>query len=54
MQLTVEAAQLLAFLAYYWLDYFTDAGWDGDARNRAALCQRLLNELRLQGIQYNG
>ena len=54
MQLTVQGAELLAFLAYYWLDYFTDAGWDGDARNRAALCQRLLNELRLQGIQYHG
>ena len=54
MQLTVAAAELLAFLVFHWQDYFQDAGWDGQGRGRAALCGRILNELRLQGIQYRG
>ena len=54
LELTVAAAELLAFLVFHWQDYFQDAGWDGQGRGRAALCGRILNELRLQGIQYRG
>lgn len=58
MNLTENAAKLLAFLAYHWLDYYQDAGHDYDssakaeARNRAGLCQRILAELKLQGVVY--
>ena len=56
--LTEAAAQVLARKAYYWLDYYQDAGHDYDsyakaeARNRAGLCQRILAELKLQGVVY--
>lgn len=56
--LTQAAAQVLARKAYYWLDYYQDSGHDYDsyakaeARNRAGLSQRILAELKLQGIVY--
>tara|TARA_R110000868_G_scaffold22336_3_gene91499 strand:+ start:3507 stop:3890 length:384 start_codon:yes stop_codon:yes gene_type:complete len=56
--LTEAAAQVLAGKAYYWLDYYQDAGHDynssakAEARNRAGLCQRILAELKSQGVVY--
>jgi hypothetical protein len=58
MALTEDAAKVLAFLAYHWLDYYGDQGHNdyedakAEARNRAGLCQRILAELKLQGVVY--
>jgi hypothetical protein len=56
--LTEAAAKLLAFLAYYWLDYYGDQGHNDDefskraARSRRGLCERILGELKSQGVVY--
>jgi hypothetical protein len=56
MTLSKEAADVMAYLAWGWLDYYEDMSRDCDqeskriGRSRAGLSQRIMSELYNQGI----
>lgn len=56
MTLSKEAADVMAYLAWGWLDYYEDMSRDYDqetkriGRSRAGLSQRIMSELYNQGI----
>lgn len=58
MALSEDAAKVLAFLAYHWLDYYGDQGHNDyedakrEARSSRGLCERMLGELKSQGVVY--